>query len=188
MAQRVHHRVHGELACHAQVSAQHGHIGHLGALELVCNVVAAHADRADVRARGLHIDQRFVIEQQAAAHHVLFKGFHAGAVHGDDHVRRFHLGGTDAVVRNHHGAIRAAAAHFGAIRGHPGNLLALQHAGVGQQLAHQQNALPAEPGDNELLFHMFSPRVRTMRRYRGTRPADIAGSCSFPAIWRLPAA
>ena len=76
---------------------------------------------------------------------------HDGAVRpvGD---RRSHL-----LVRQHHRAVAGAAAHLGAVGRHPGHLEAGLHAGVGQQLADEQDALAAEARHDEFVVHDVLP-------------------------------
>ena len=70
--------------------------------------------------------------------------------------RRTQLDG-DRIVGDDDGAVRRAAAHLRAVRGQPGDVLAVEHAGHSQELTDQEHALTAKASKNIFFLHIIQP-------------------------------
>ena len=63
------------------------------------------------------------------------------------------LGRADLLLGDDHGAVGRAAAHLRAVDRDVGDVQALVHARVGQEVADEHDALAAEAGDDDILVH-----------------------------------
>ena len=153
-ADGFHHAIHGGDGSLGQGSAQNGHVSTLGVADGLRNAVGVAVDHGDVVADGLTVDDGAVDDQDTAGLHVRLELVQRGTVHGHDHVGLVHQRGGNGVIGDDDGAVGGTAAHLGAVRGQPGDVLAVQHAGHGHELTDQQHTLTAETGENKGFFHV----------------------------------
>ena len=67
-------------------------------------------------------------------------------------------GAVDRPVGDDDGAVGVAAAHHAAVEAEEHDLAAFERRGAGEHLRRELHALPADPGDQQLTFHVTSLR------------------------------
>ena len=96
-----------------------------------------------------------VNHHNAALFHVVDELVKGGLVQGDECARARDQRAADGLIGQRHRAVGGAAAHLGAVGGHPRHLAVLDEAGRGDDLAGEQRPLAAEAGDDtgKILAH-----------------------------------
>ena len=121
------------------------------------NAVGVAVDDLDVITLGLAVDDGAVDDEDAARLDVALELVQRRTVHRHNTVSHVDQRGCDRIVGDNDGAVRRAAAHLRAVRGQPGDVLAVEHAGHSQELTDQEHALTAKASKNIFFLHIIQP-------------------------------
>ena len=131
------------------------HVCKAGHLVLVSHGACGDVVDIDVGSIYLAVNESGVYENAAAGKNDVFITVERGKIHNNESIGSVNYGRADGFVAYDNAAVCGAAAHFGTVRGEPGNFLTFQHALVCEELASEENALTAEACKEDVYaFHL----------------------------------
>ena len=151
--QRLHHVADRDDGMKFQESAKDEHVETLHHLQLGRSIHGVDAPSLNIGTRRRVGDAIAVIDERPAGAHLWFELFERWLVEEDGRVVAAEDRRRNGFVADNDGNVGRAATLFRAVGGHPRDLLALHQAGVGKDLSHREDALPAKAGYDYLFFH-----------------------------------
>ena len=133
--------------------AEDDHVREGDRLHVLRHLRRRDVDDLDVRALHLAGDERRVDEDRAARGDRVLELVEGRLVHHHQDVRMRDDRRADRIVRDDHRAVACAAAHLGSVGRKPAELLVFNECRVREDLAGEQETLPAETSHYCLISH-----------------------------------
>ena len=129
------------------------HVEDLADAELLSFGGSGNLVDVDVLTGGFVGDAVGVVDEQTTGLDTVLELVEGLLVEDDGSVEGVDDGRADALVADDDGDVGGAAAHLGAVAGHPADLFILHYSGIGKNLTHGEDSLSTESGDDDFFCH-----------------------------------